>query len=108
MGSYDDIAPDALRADLVRFAELIRHLDEEGELLSATPRLIKMMGDLRQKLFAYEVRSTKRLEPPEQEYEEVREESERIVREAREREEEAREEWEDDGSPDPEDEDDDG
>ncbi|MBI4409552.1 MAG: hypothetical protein HY561_07575 [Gemmatimonadetes bacterium] len=64
MGTNDDISPDSLRAELRRFAELILRLDGEGHLLHATPRILKLLGDLRSKLFAYEVRGTGRLAPP--------------------------------------------
>lgn len=63
MGQYDDIKPDDLKADLRRFAELILRLDAEDRLLDATPRLLNVLGDLRVKIFAYEVRVTGRLAP---------------------------------------------
>lgn len=63
MGRYDDIDPNVLRADLKHFADLILQLDQEGKLLDATPRLLGVLGELRAKLFAYEVRATGRLLP---------------------------------------------
>lgn len=63
MGQYDDIDPDVLRADLKHFAGLILQLDQDGKLLDATPRILGVLGDLRAKLFAYEVRATGRLLP---------------------------------------------
>ena len=42
-------------------AELILRLEAEGRLLDATPRLLKVLGELRSKIFAYEVRATGRL-----------------------------------------------
>lgn len=62
MGRYDDIDPDALREHLVRVARLILDLDDEGALLREAPRLQKVLGDLRQRLFAYEIRSTANLD----------------------------------------------
>lgn len=100
MGQYDDIVPEALRADLRRFAELILQLDSRDQLLDATPRLLKVLGDLRAKIFAYEVRITGRLFPKEQDDipgdDEDRpdlEESKRVVEEAIRRIEEAEREW---------------
>ncbi|HEX7117552.1 MAG TPA: hypothetical protein VF212_02110 [Longimicrobiales bacterium] len=94
MGLYDDISPEDLRADLRRFAELILSLDGEDRLLEATPRLLKVLGDLRAKIFAYEVRVTGRLFPREDdaapgEIQDAR----RIVEEAIERFDEAEDEW---------------
>lgn len=100
MGLYDDIVPDALRADLRYFAELILQLDARNELLDATPRLLKVLGDLRAKIFAYEVRVTGRLFPKEEDNDEPTEEiprddeeSKRIVEEAIRRLEEMEREW---------------
>lgn len=98
MGKYDDITPEQLRAELVRFARVLLKMDEEGVLLEKSPMLLKLLGELRQMLFAYEVRSTKRLAPPEggegvqeaaaasAEADAATRESLRIVREAVERE----------------------
>lgn len=94
MGLYDDITPDVLRTDLRRFAELILSLDAEDRLLEATPRLLKVLGDLRAKIFAYEVRVTGRLLPREARAEpQDIEEAKRIVEEAIQRFEEAEAEW---------------
>lgn len=108
MGRHDDISPDRLRADLRRFAQLIRRLEDEGRLLDATPRIMKMMGDLRSKLFAYEVRSTGRLAPsdPEAGSDEASDssqirEAERIVDDAIRRARKAGEEWSTPGDWDP-------
>jgi len=106
MGRYDDVDPEALRAHLVRLARLILRLEEEGALLREAPRLQKVLGDLRQRLFAYEVRCAS---PPDDEAQaaesdeegggegadEVVDESLRIVREAMRRTEELREELDD-------------
>lgn len=109
MGQYDDIDPAALRKHLIRLAHLILRLEEEGSLLREAPRLQKVLGDLRQHLFAYEVRSTSRLEDDEddehdpdggsepQASDAMIDESQRIVREAIERFDELRREL--DGSP---------
>lgn len=106
MGRYEDIPPEQLRADLVRFARLLLRLDDEGRLLRAVPHVQSLLGDLRQKLFAYEVRGTNQLprtdahgsDDPSLETlssdEDVRiRESLRIVREALARQDEATREW---------------
>lgn len=112
MGRYDEVDPEDLRQHLVRIAKLILRLEEDGLLLQEAARLQKVFGDLRQKLFAYEIRSAAELGPAQEEEEEgeavdpLMEESHRIVREAREREQELRDEL-GRGSPVPENEEDD-
>lgn len=84
------VDPEELREDLLELAEVIRRLDERGELLTATPELIKILGDLRSQLFEYEVRHTDRFlsrDLPEIE------EAQRIVYDAARRLEEEDEEW---------------
>lgn len=94
MGLYDDITPEMLRADLRRFAELIQRLDADDQILEATPRLLRVLGDLRAKIFAYEVRVTGRLFPREEEPDpKDADEALRIVEEAIERFQEAEGEW---------------
>lgn len=103
MGRYDDIDPEEVRRHIVRVARLILRMDDEGRLLREAPRLQKLLGDLRQRLFAYEVRCTADLGPAETSEEEegsgpedvddpVLSESLRIVREALERQRELTEE----------------
>lgn len=106
MGRYDDITPEQLRTKLLRFARLVLKLEEKDMLLEKSPALLKLLGELRQMLFAWEVRGTRNLTPREDEDEdgstgpetpedeEVRE-SLRIVQEALEREEELRDELRD-------------
>jgi hypothetical protein len=84
------VDPEDLREDLLELAEVIRRLDERGELLAASPELIKIFGDLRSQLFEYEVRHTDRFlskDLPEIE------EAQRIVYDAARRMEEEDEEW---------------
>jgi hypothetical protein len=91
MGAKDHIDPEELRENLLELAEVILRLDEDGELLHASPQLIKLFGDLRSQLFEYEVRHTRRFFP--EELPEVVE-AQRIVHEAARRlEEEEDEEW---------------
>ena len=61
MGRYDDITPEKLRAELLRFAELIQRMDADQLLLRSSPRILKMLGELRQMLFAYEIRGARHL-----------------------------------------------
>jgi len=103
MGKYDNIEPERLEADLRRFAELILRLDEEDGLLTSPSDLLTILGELRQKLFAYEVRSSHLLtkedsagssakDAPDRESE-TESESLRVVREARRRQREMMREW---------------
>src|SRR5262245_6698 len=61
MGRYDDITPEKLRAELLRFGELIQRMDKEGLLLRSSPRILRLLGELRQMLFAYEIRGARHL-----------------------------------------------
>ena len=61
MGRYDDITPEKARSELLRFAELIQRMDREEVLLRSSPRILKMLGELRQMLFAYEIRGARHL-----------------------------------------------
>jgi hypothetical protein len=108
MGRYDDITPEQLRAELLRFAELIQRMDRDQLLLRASPRILKLLGELRQMLFAFEIRAARHLggkdlpgsaepagdeaPPPDRPY--LDHESLRIVREALEREKELQDELE--------------
>lgn len=94
----EKIDPEELRRSLLRLAALIQRLDEKGRLLEGAPRLLRLMGDLRSKIFDYEVRSTGRLLPKNEIPPEVLE-AERIVQEAIQRQEEAEQEWEGDWPP---------
>lgn len=106
MGSYDDIPEDRLRSDLAAFARLILQLEERGELLDSIPQVQRALGELRQKLFAFEVRSTRHLgasetptpardspQPPPLD-DTVLRDSIRVVREALRRQEDMLKEWE--------------
>lgn len=80
-GKRDQVDPEQLRQNVLRLAQLIRKLDEEGKLLEASPRLIRYMGNLRAQLFEYEVRHTGRLLPRPEDVPEVLE-AKRIIEEA--------------------------
>jgi hypothetical protein len=110
MGKYDEISGERLRADLVAFARLLLRLDDEGRLTDAPAHLQRMLGDLRQKLFAYEVQrgsiahgdSASGESDPDQEQPASDDvslrNSLRVVRDALRRDEELRREWESGGS----------
>lgn len=91
----ESVSPDDLRADLRHFADLIVRLDADGKLLDAAPHLLKLLGDLRAKIFAYEVRFTRNLTRTEEKERmpAYLEQSRRIVEEAIRRAREAEEEW---------------
>jgi hypothetical protein len=106
MGKYDDISPERLRADLVGFARFVLRLEDEGQILASAAQLQRLLGELRQKLFAYEIRSSHlNLEPPRrpsgdgdsshggEELDAVMRNSLRVVREALRRSEEMVQEW---------------
>ncbi|HZD06073.1 MAG TPA: hypothetical protein VE173_14275 [Longimicrobiales bacterium] len=104
MGRYDDITPEDLREQLLRFARLIRAMEKQDVLLEKTPSLLRLLGRLRQMIFAYEVRVTRNLAPggPEEagrpaadEKDPMVDESARIVHEALEREQELQDELRD-------------
>jgi len=61
MGRYDDITPEKLRAELLRFTDLIQRMDRDGRLLRSSPRILEMLGELRQMLFAFEIRGARHL-----------------------------------------------
>ena len=98
MGRYDDITPEELRAQLLRLARLIRAMEKRDILLQKTPSILKLLGELRQMIFAYEVRSTRNLVPSDTDSstaEPGTKESLRIVNEALDRERELQDELRD-------------
>lgn len=94
MGQYDNIGEEQLRKDLLLLATLIRKLQDEGRLLEEIPRLMSIFGDLRQKMFAYEIRAVEELIPQDEEESKQIEESRRIVHEALKSEQARLKEWE--------------
>jgi len=56
MGKYDDISEARLRGDLVAFARLLLRLERDGVLLKSPADLQRLLGELRRKIFAFEVR----------------------------------------------------
>ncbi len=95
MGRHDDITEDQLREELVSFARLILLLDRKDALLDRSASILRLLGEMRQMVFAWEVRVTDRAgpaqprrpgapEPPDDDA--VEDLSSRVVREALERE----------------------
>jgi hypothetical protein len=64
MGNFDDISPEELRQALIEFAREVLRRQSREELLAAIPELQEELGELRQMLFAYEVRLSRHLGPP--------------------------------------------
>jgi len=57
MGKYDDISEARLKGDLVAFAHLLLRLEREGTLLASPADLQMILGELRRKIFAFEVKA---------------------------------------------------
>ena len=99
MGRYDDITPEQLRAELLKFPGLIQRMDREATLLRSSPIILRLLGELRQMLFAFEIGGARHLggenttgEPGSDPAEGLTRGSLQIVREARRREKELQDE----------------
>ena len=88
----DDAAAREVKAELRHVADTILDLEACGRLLGEAPRLLKLLGDARSRLFAWEVRVARAVREPAAP---GRAEggSARVVDEAVQREEEAAREW---------------
>ena len=58
MGRYDDITDYQLRSEVARFARILQRMEEKGELLDRTADILTLLGELRQMVFAWEMRRT--------------------------------------------------
>jgi hypothetical protein len=58
------MSEERLREELVSFARLILLLNRKGALLDRSASLLRLLGDLRRTVFAWEVRVTDREGPP--------------------------------------------
>lgn len=58
MGRYDNITDERLRAEVARFARILQRMEQEGETLDRTADILTLLGELRQMVFAWEVRCT--------------------------------------------------
>ncbi len=92
---FEDAAARELRSELRRLADTILDLEARGRLLTDAPRLLKLLGDARSHVFAWEVRLARPrpdpAPPPAANAEPG--ESGRVVEEALQREQEAEQEW---------------
>ncbi len=92
----DDAAARELKAELRRLADTILDLEARGRLLAEAPGLLKLLGDARSRVFAWEVRLARRPRPdpaPAPPTSPDGPESGRVVDEALQREQEAEQEW---------------
>lgn len=63
MERYDDITEAELRRELVSFARLVLTMEKHDALVDRTASLLRLLGELRRMVFAYEVAHTNRDEP---------------------------------------------
>lgn len=89
----DETAARELKAELRQLADTILDLEARGQLLSDAPRLLRMLGDARSRIFSYEVRFIRAAETPQPASSGELPESRRVVDEAMQREHEAEQEW---------------
>lgn len=117
MGRYDDITDARLRSEVARFARILQRMEEKDEILDRTADILNLLAELRQMVFAWEVKctfsedgeaETGRREDlvsgsgrPRRKRKKEETDGERIVREARELEERLRKKLEDEGEADP-------
>lgn len=92
MDGHEDVSGRALRAELRRLAERILQMDAGGRLPEDAPQLLRVLGEVRSRIVAYEACSAREPETPAPEPPGVQE-SRRIVDEAVERSREAEREW---------------
>lgn|SRR5512146_1099538 len=90
---HDEPAARELLAELRQLADTILDLEARGRLLEDAPRLLKMLGDARSRIFSYEVRFIRATEKAAPHPSVDAAESSRVVEEARQREQEAEQEW---------------
>jgi hypothetical protein len=64
MPTPEDITDERLREELVSFAQLILLLERKEALLDRSASVLRLLGDLRRMVFAWEVRVTNRDGPP--------------------------------------------
>ena len=91
---FDDAAARELKAELRRLADTILDLEARGRLLSDAPGLLKLLGDARSRVFAWEVRLARpRPGPRSPTLPAAPGLAGRVVEEATQREQEAEQEW---------------
>jgi hypothetical protein len=90
---FDESAARELKAELRRLADTILDLEARGRLLSDAAALLKALGDVRSKVFAWEVRMARPHPEAATPAAQGPVESARVVDEALQREAEAEQEW---------------
>lgn len=63
MGRYDDISDYQLRAEVARFARILQRMEDKDELLDRTADVLTLLGELRQMVFAWQMRRTYPADP---------------------------------------------
>ncbi len=92
---FDEAAARALQAELRQLADTILDLEARGRLLAEAAALLKQLGDVRSRIFAWEVRLARPRPDPAPAAPPSADalESGRVVEEAMQREQEAEQEW---------------
>lgn len=115
MSDHDDITEEQLRQELVAFARLVMTLDAHGALVDRSASLLRLLGELRRMVFAFELACTdpdapvvqrspgwqaaRRAMSDDDVRDDLLRQSRRIVREATRREAELTDEWSADDDP---------
>ncbi len=58
MGRYDHISDERLCAEVARYGRLLQRMEARGEVLDRTADILTVLGELRQMVFAWELRCT--------------------------------------------------
>ena len=58
MGRYDGISDYKLRSEVARFARILQRMEENDEVLDRTADILTRLAELRQMVFAWEVKAT--------------------------------------------------
>ncbi len=58
MSRYQNISDYQLRSEVARFARILQKMEEEGDILDRTADILTLLGELRQMVFAWEIRAT--------------------------------------------------
>jgi len=58
MSRYQNISDYHLRSEVARFARILQKMEERDEILDRTADILTLLGELRQMVFAWEIRAT--------------------------------------------------
>ena len=58
MSRYQNISDYQLRSEVARFARILQKMEEKGDVLDRTADILTLLGELRQMVFAWEIRAT--------------------------------------------------